>query len=102
MLKSTNNSFNFAIRKISSTEPVIADNPEVEMNKLIEFVKEYIPGANVSGETKITNTAGIKISDWRREYIILLTVTNRDMSEEGFDESLNGLAAEFERMHLGY
>jgi hypothetical protein len=99
---SRDNSFRFAIRKTSSTEPVIADSPNVEKNKIIEVVKEYFPNATIESEIKVRDEAGTKISDWRRQYLILIKIQDKAMSEEEFDELLNELADEFDSMRLEY
>jgi hypothetical protein len=101
-LKSKNSSFKFAIRKISSTEPIFADNPEVEKDKIVRLVKEYFPNAFINSSIKVTDAAGIRICEWRREYLILLTITDQTNSQDAFNETLNDLASEFEYMHLHY
>ena len=51
---------------------------------------------------KVTTAAGVRISDWRREYLIIVTIADQKMASQDFDDSLNQLAAEFDYMHLDY
>lgn len=102
LLRGTDNTFRFVIRKISSTEPVFADHPEVETNRITSVVRDHFPGATVSGKVKVTTAAGVRISDWRREYLIIVTIADQKMASQDFDDSLNQLAAEFDYMHLDY
>lgn len=100
-VRSTNGSFTFSIRRISSTEPAFADNSVVEKDKFIELFRHYCPGANIRSEIKVTDV-GQKISDSRREYQVRITITESDLHPDLFDKALNELAAELDSRGVDY